>query len=147
MTSQVQSHLFTIFKTGNLIQTLNKQSEQRAGLSLVQYCVLRVLVDMPAASAGDLADAVGVDPSSLTQTLRRLKSKRLICITQDPKDSRSKLISITRSGNNAVILAKKKFEIFEGQLTFVENEINKVFNLLEKQIDQNSFTERNGIKG
>lgn len=147
MTSQVQSHLFAIFKTGNLIQTLNKQSEQRAGLSLVQYCVLRVLVDMPAASAGDLADAVGVDPSSLTQTLRRLKSKRLICITQDPKDSRSKLISITRSGNNAVILAKKKFEIFEGQLTFVENEINKVFNLLEKQIDQNSFTERNGIKG
>lgn len=97
MTKKNQS-LLSLFQIGLSIHHLNLKAEQRLGISLGQWCLLRHLVDMPATSAFALAKAVGVHPSTLTQTLKRLNRRELIFITEDPKDSRRKLISITRKG-------------------------------------------------
>jgi len=100
--SEQEDHdpLFSLFKMGVSIHNLNKKTEKKLGLSLVQWCLLKRLIDLPAASASSLADAVGVHPSTLTQTLRRLGRKGFIYVAEDPKDSRKKAISITRSGRD-----------------------------------------------
>lgn len=94
----LENSLFSLFKFSNNLQQLNKDIERDLGLSLVQWCVLRRLVDRPAISAQQLAKIVGVHPSTLTQTLARLKKKGFIFVGSDPLDARKKVVSITRLG-------------------------------------------------
>ena len=83
----------------NLVfHSLNKGAEQRLGLSLVQYYLLTILRDMPGCSPQNLADAAGIHPSSLTQSLKRLRKKQTVFVGEDPKDSRKKILSVTRNG-------------------------------------------------
>ncbi|MBS1958170.1 MAG: MarR family transcriptional regulator [Bdellovibrionales bacterium] len=77
---------------------LNKGAESHLGLSLVQYYLLMMLRDMPGCSPQKLAVAVGMHPSSLTQSLKRLKKKRALYVAEDPKDSRKKILSLSREG-------------------------------------------------
>lgn len=77
---------------------LNKGAEGHLGLSLVQYYLLSVLRDMPGCSPQKLAAAVGMHPSSLTQSLKRLRKKKSLYVAEDPKDSRKKILSMTREG-------------------------------------------------
>lgn len=77
---------------------LNKGAETHLGLSLVQYYVLATVRDMPGCSPQDLAEAVGMHPSTLTQSLKRLQRKKVVFVAEDPKDSRKKIISMTREG-------------------------------------------------
>lgn len=91
-----------LIRVGVAIQRMNKHFERELNLSLVQYCVLKCLLDMPGISAHVLADTVGVHPSTLTQSIRRLSKKGYLFIDVDPLDSRKKIISITRDGKRAI---------------------------------------------
>ena len=103
--------LLSLFHLGVSLHHLNMQSEKRLGLSLGQWCLLKKLIDMPVTTAHALSKAVGVHPSTLTQTLKRLESRGFIFITEDPKDSRKKLISITRAGKKALDRARTRDEM------------------------------------
>lgn len=83
--------------------SLNKTSETRLGLSLVQYYLLSTLRDMPGCSPQKLAEVLGMHPSSLTQSLKRLLKKEAIFVGEDPKDSRRKILSLTRMGHAQLI--------------------------------------------
>ncbi|MGK5088249.1 MarR family transcriptional regulator [Bdellovibrionota bacterium FG-2] len=78
--------------------SLNKAAEKQFGLSLVQYHLLVMLRDLPGCSPQELAEAVGMHPSTLTQSLKRLKRKEAAFIAIDPRDSRKKILSLTRKG-------------------------------------------------
>ncbi|MGK5081806.1 MarR family transcriptional regulator [Bdellovibrionota bacterium FG-1] len=78
---------------------LNKSAENKLSLSLVQYHLLATLRDMPGCSPQKLADAVGMHPSTLTQSLKRLLRKGAIFIGEDPKDSRKRILGMTRTGS------------------------------------------------
>lgn len=114
---------FSLFHIGVAINQLNKRSEKQFGLSLVQWCLLRNLVDMPAVTAHSLASAVGVHPSTLTQTLKRLERKKYIFIMEDPADSRKKLISITRLGKNIMETTSNKISTLPIGLMKLEKEL------------------------
>jgi DNA-binding MarR family transcriptional regulator len=86
------------FQLGMEIERLSARMEQKASISLAQWSVLIRLKDLPACSAQDLAQAVGVHPSTLTQSLKRLEKKGYVFVGKDPKDSRKKILSLTRSG-------------------------------------------------
>lgn len=86
-----------------IFHNLNKMVEQRLGISLVQYHFLNTLRDMPACSPMLLAKAVGMHPSTLTQSLKRLQKKGFIFVSDAPKDSRKKILSLTRPGNSALV--------------------------------------------
>ena len=121
---------FTLFHFGVSIQQLNKRSEKQLGLSMVQWCLLKTLIDLPASSAHSLSKAVGVHPSTLTQTLKRLQKKEFIFITEDPKDSRKKLISITRSGKNILESTSDKMITWLPDPTGIEKELSKLQSFL-----------------
>lgn len=120
----------SLFRIRLSIHRLSKLSERRFGLSIVQWCFLRRLIQMPAVSAQTLAQTVGVHPSTLTQTLKRLHRRGLIFITEDPRDSRKKTISVTRQGKEALDLAEVRMnqflESFDGadRSGFALNQVN-----------------------
>lgn len=125
--------LLLLFKFGNLIHNFNKKSEKEIGVSLAQWSVLKQLIDMPGTSALKLAHSVGVHPSTLSQTLKRLEKKNFLYLLEDPKDSRKKLISITKVGKTAL-------ESFEENI----RPLSKKFSSIEKDIDNLShFLENN----
>lgn len=118
--------LFSLFDLGVSIHNLNLQSEKRLGISLGQWCFLKKLIDMPATSAHAFANAVGVHPSTLTQALKRLHARNYVFITEDPKDSRKKLISITREGKDALERADKILETHSKGLNAIGSELSKI---------------------
>lgn len=130
----IETELLSIFKIGLSIHNFNKTSERETGLSLVQWCLLNKLIDMPAASALALAKGVGVHPSTLTQSLKRLEKKGFVFVTDDPRDSRRKMISLTRNGQAALHLAQEKMKEWEIGFSIIKKELNQVHNHLVKQV-------------
>lgn len=102
--------LLSLLDIASYVDQLNKKSEMIYGLSLVQWWLVRILVDMPGVSAFELAVAVRVQPSSLTQTLKRLERKKLILIINDPRDSRKKRIYLTRQGKKVLDETNEKLK-------------------------------------
>lgn len=126
----------SLFHIGVAIHQLNKHTEKSLGLSLVQWRLLKCLVDMPASSAHSLAKAVGVHPSTLTQTLKRLERKKFIFVMEDPKDCRKKLISITRLGKTALDNTSNHLGSWSKHLASMENELQFVQSSLAEQISK-----------
>lgn len=86
------------FRLSMEIERMGQRIEEKCGISLAQWSVLIRLKDLPAITAQELAAAVGVHPSTLTQALKRLERKKFIFIGKDPKDARKKILSLTRLG-------------------------------------------------
>ncbi len=84
---------------------LNKDAEAGFGLSLVQYHLLVALRDMPGCSPQQLADTLGMHPSTLTQSFKRLQRKEAIFVADDPRDARKKILSVTRRGQELLVRA------------------------------------------
>jgi DNA-binding MarR family transcriptional regulator len=139
--NEVERPLFSLFHIGNSIQALNKHSEKTLGISLVQWCLLRCLIDMPASSANSLAKAVSVHPSTLTQTLKRLDRKNFIFITEDPKDSRKKLISITRSGKDVLEKTGVNIQEWTKDLSVLEGDLHRLRSYLQDQVNKETRLE------
>ncbi len=94
----MDSKIAKLVRMSLAFHSLNKGAEARLGLSLVQYHLLATLRDMPGCSPQNLAGTVGMHPSTLTQSLKRLQRKGAIFVAEDPKDSRKKILTMTRVG-------------------------------------------------
>lgn len=121
-----EDSLFTLMRLGVVIQNFNKNSERKMGLSLVQWCTLQTLIDMPGVSAHALAKSVGVHPSTITQTLKRLQRKQLVFSAADPCDSRRKMISITRQGKDFLLNVDKQAKEWSVDLLEITGEMNNL---------------------
>ena len=67
-----RKYINPISRLMNLSLTLhhiNKTLESKCGMSIVQWSLLKTLLNMPAASPLILAKALGVTPGTLSQTL------------------------------------------------------------------------------
>lgn len=80
------------------LQSRSKRMEAELGVTGPQRLVLRILGRAPGASAGTLARAMCVHPSTLTGVLRRLESRGLVERKRDNGDARRKLFSLTAAG-------------------------------------------------
>jgi DNA-binding MarR family transcriptional regulator len=127
---QNEEGLYRLLKIGLEIHHLNKAYERRLGLSVVQWCVMKRLIDLPAVSAQALAEAVGVHPSTLTQTLRRLSRKQYIFIEEHSKDTRRKAIFITREGKAALDHMDQKLEKKLTELGGLSSDLDRVASAL-----------------
>ena len=118
--------LQSVFHVSLLLHNLNKEAERRTGLSIVQWSILKHLIEMPATSAQELSDAARLHPSTLTQALKRLLRKELIFVSEDPRDSRKKIISLTRKGKNSLDRSAHEMEQMAADLNSVETELYAV---------------------
>jgi DNA-binding MarR family transcriptional regulator len=99
---EVEARLLNLLRIWTSFHRANKSVEERLGLSIVQFHLLRTLRDHPGISSLDLARSVGLHPSTLTQSLRRLLRKEFVFISKDPRDSRRKILTATRRGYDAL---------------------------------------------
>jgi DNA-binding MarR family transcriptional regulator len=89
-------------------QTINRHLRkgslaQGAGpITRVQWLILRHLQTGERLSVGQLAEFLHVRASTMSQMLDRLERERLVCRTPDPKDSRTRLVQLTRDGYDLI---------------------------------------------
>jgi len=115
--------LKSVFHMSLLLHNLNKEAERRTGLSIVQWSILKHVLEMPGTSAQELSEAVKLHPSTLSQSLKRLIRKELILVMEDPRDSRKKIISLTRNGKEALDHAEKQMQEIASSLARAEKEL------------------------
>ena len=127
--------LVLLFQLGASIHQFSRLAESKLGISLVQWCLLQTLTDMPGTSALGLAKATGVHPSTLTQSLKRLQRKGYVFVGPCPKDSRRKVVSITRAGKSAVDDASDICLKWSSAISEIENELTRLRAFLLSQND------------
>lgn len=118
----------SLFHINLTLNHLNKGMERRFKLSLVQLFVLLRLRTLPASCSQALSEAIGIQPSTLTQTIRRLVRKEYIFVTDDPRDSRKRLISLTRKGKEITE------EVYQDLKEIVNNLEGNVKDTLEESL-------------
>lgn len=89
---------------GRLATQMFEAHLQPAGLTVGQFGVLaRVYgssLSRAPMSMRELADALGMDPTTLNRTLKPLESQGLVATAPDPEDRRARRIQLTASGKD-----------------------------------------------
>ncbi|MFO0552840.1 MAG: MarR family transcriptional regulator [Polyangiaceae bacterium] len=80
------------------MQSRSKRMETSLGVTGPQRLVLRILGRTPGTTAGALARAMFVHPSTLTGVLRRLEERGLLERKKDSIDGRKALLTLTAAG-------------------------------------------------
>lgn len=95
----------------HLYGALNRQLMDAHNLTLLDVMLLRLLANSRKGSArmGDLAQALAVIPSRVSQQARRLESRGLVARNKSPADRRVVIASITREGRARLKLALKTY--------------------------------------
>lgn len=88
-------------------QLLRRLRSER-GFPIGQAAVLHRLDRTGTASIGELADAEGVRPQSMAQTIGDLESSGLVQRSGDPVDRRRVLISLTETGAQALATEREE---------------------------------------
>ncbi len=80
------------------LQSISKRMDARLGVTGPQRLVIRIIGRYPGMSAGELAAAMHVHPSTLTGVLERLIDRKLLVRGPDPRDGRRTLLHLTAAG-------------------------------------------------
>lgn len=80
------------------LESASKRMHQRLGVTGPQRLVVRWVGHQNTMTAGELARTLHVHPSSLTGTLRRLETAKLLRRKPDPLDRRRAVLSLTARG-------------------------------------------------
>lgn len=91
------------------LHNFNANVQRVFDLSIVQWLVLRKIIDNPGISAGNLALTSGVHPSTMTPTLTRLDSMGLIHAFERASDLRRKLLVASWTGYQCNLDMEKSF--------------------------------------
>ena len=70
-----------------------------------QFTLLVMLMERGAVPIGKLADALGIERTTLTRNLALLESNGWIAIATASEDARARVATVTRRGRNAVVAA------------------------------------------
>ena len=101
------------------------------------FKIMQILDDNPSMRTSDLAEALDIRPSSLTEKLTRMEQHDLISREKDSSDSRIILVSLTEKGKNLLVVRKKNHEETTEKLQNVLTESEQVefARISEKLID------------
>jgi len=123
------------------ILQLSRATRRRHGkgrdVSHGAFKIMQILVDNSALRTSDLAEALDIRPSSLTEKLTRMEQHDLISREKDSNDSRIILVSLTEKGKNLLVTRKKNYEETTEKLQNVltESEQIEFARISEKLID------------
>jgi len=87
-----------LWRTSHAMERRSRRMEKAIGVTAPQRLVLRFLGRFPGVTAGQLAQALHVDPGTLSASLRRLEGRGLVERRRDPADTRRVTLGLTRLG-------------------------------------------------
>lgn len=80
------------------LQSLSKRMESVVGVTAAQRLAIRLVGRAPGSTAGDVATAMRIHPSTLTGILRRLEESGAITRAADASDGRRAHLTLTAKG-------------------------------------------------
>jgi DNA-binding MarR family transcriptional regulator len=89
-----------LWAVDHALRSTSKGMKTRLGITGPQRLVLRLVGKRPGISAGELAEALHVHPSTLTGVLERLARRGLIARSADPDDARRTVLRLTPRGRD-----------------------------------------------
>jgi DNA-binding MarR family transcriptional regulator len=88
----------TMWKLAHALEVRSKRMARDLGVTGPQRLAIRVLGQHPDLTARELADLLGLHPSTLTGVLARLEESKLITRTVDAEDRRRARFRLTAAG-------------------------------------------------
>ncbi|MBK7857883.1 MAG: MarR family transcriptional regulator [Archangiaceae bacterium] len=95
---EVLDFLRLIWAVSHQLESTSKRMEVELGVTGAQRFVLRLVGRFPGITAGQLAQVLHVNPSTITGVLQRLSRRRLIARRKDPHDARRTFLGLTEAG-------------------------------------------------
>jgi DNA-binding MarR family transcriptional regulator len=95
---EVLEFMRLIWAVDHALQTTSKRMKAAIGVTGPQRLVIRIVAKFPGIPAGQIAQLLHVDPSTLTGVLKRLERQALIRRRPDPNDHRRAFLGITKKG-------------------------------------------------
>ncbi len=92
------------------LQTRSKRMTATLGVTGLQRLVIRIVGRFPGVSAGQLAETLHLDPSTLTGVLRRLERARLLTRRSDPRDARRAVLGLSAAGRRLDVVREGTVE-------------------------------------
>ncbi len=96
--SEALQYMQKVWALAHALDVRSKRMARTIGVTGPQRLVLRLIGEMPDATAGTLARSLDLHASTLTGVLSRLEARRLITRRIDPEDRRRVRFSLTAAG-------------------------------------------------
>jgi DNA-binding MarR family transcriptional regulator len=91
-------HCTALRKASRRVSQLYDSALEPCGLRITQLAILNQIARCGAPAIGELAEALVIDPGALAHNLKPLERDGLVEIRADPKDRRSRLVTLTAAG-------------------------------------------------
>ena len=95
---EVLEFLRLLWEVDHALQRASKSMDDAFGVTGPQRLVVRVVGRFPGIPAGQLAAALRIHPSTVSDVVQRLERRGLIQRTRDPRDGRRILLGLTERG-------------------------------------------------
>ncbi len=112
------SLLFDLFAASQRVRSLLMAAMADAGLSPDEYAVYSALLEFEPLSPTEMANVVGMPATTVSNYIRSMREREHIHEVPNPRDSRSRILSLTPAGRAAHRRANRAFE--EAYRRFVE---------------------------
>src|SRR5262245_32828245 len=84
-----------LWRVNHAVERVSLRMEKELGVSGPQRLMLRVVGRHPGVTPGRLAEALHIDPGTVSATLARLERKRLVERRRDAADRRHVVVALT----------------------------------------------------
>lgn len=104
------------------------------GINNWQFTILMALSRLLEPTMGELADALGMDRTTLTKNLKPLARDGLLSIAADPADARIRHVGLTPAGQALLAQAAERWKLAQGSFTdrLSQGELANLLSLLNK---------------
>lgn len=93
----------SIFRSIHLADKAASQKfRKHAGITRSQYLVLKALEDVDSTNLVGIINRTGIDRSTMTHIVKRLKKVSLVSVTKDKHDRRSYKVKLTPTGRRVL---------------------------------------------
>lgn len=104
------SLLFDLFAASQQVRSLLASAMDGSGLRPDEYAVYSALLEFEPMSPTDIAASVGMPPTTVSHYVRAMRERGHLWEVANPRDTRSRLLSLTASGRRAHRRANLAFE-------------------------------------
>jgi DNA-binding MarR family transcriptional regulator len=89
---------FSLYGAAIAINRAYKPLLDELGLTYPQYLVVAVLTEKDGQTIGEIADRLGLEPSTITPLVKRLEQSGLLARRRNPQDEREVNVTLSKQG-------------------------------------------------
>jgi len=130
--------MHSLWELSHALQVASKRMARDIGVTGPQRLVIRILGQSPGVSARELANTLGIHPSTLTGVLARLERNGFITRTINPEDRRRAMFTLTAAGKKVDREKKRTVEaaVRRALVRSSDSSVDKVAEVLSRVVTE-----------